>query len=42
MTISSVKQDNEDKVKFDWRIDSFKGKLITAEFPSVVLFLRLN
>ena len=42
--ISFINQENEEKTKIDWRIDSYKiqGKLMAAEFPSVVLLLRLN
>ena len=43
MTISFINQENEE-IKIDWRIDSYKiyGKDLAVELPSAVLLLRLN
>ena len=44
MTISFINQEKEEIKKIDRRIDSYNisGKYMAAEFPSVVLLLRLN
>ena len=42
--VSSINQENEKITKIYWKIGSYKilEKLMAAEIPSVVLFLRLN
>ena len=44
MTVTFINQENKEIAKADWRIDSYKiwGKLMAAEFPSVILILRVN
>ena len=39
-----INQENEEITKINWRIDSYKiqGKLMAAEFNSVILLLRLD
>ena len=41
LTASSMNQENEEIMKTDWKIDSYKiyGKLMAAEFPLVALLL---
>ena len=44
MNVSFINQENEKLTKIEMRIDSHKnlGKLMAAEFPSVVFLLILN
>ena len=44
MTLGLITQENEGKIKIDWKIYLYniQIKYMAAELPSVVLLLRLN